>query len=265
MLDTSIDELKVSIHARTWRAIEIRAEKPRLFVVSIHARTWRAIIRSSVESERITCFNPRPHVAGDRTTKISRSLVTCFNPRPHVAGDRLPDCEDASQVRVSIHARTWRAITLLSRSRFSSTVSIHARTWRAITHPLQGLGDHRRFNPRPHVAGDGLPQPSPHTGAMFQSTPARGGRLPALSSRSSSPIEFQSTPARGGRSGSERPRKAVSGFNPRPHVAGDFGAGKQGARGMCFNPRPHVAGDDPVTGGVVLLSLFQSTPARGGR
>ena len=77
------------------------------------------------------CFNPRPHVAGDRIrapaspsrrrfqstparggrrVRLARggSPSLRFNPRPHVAGDTAFGAV-LSRLQVSIHARTWRA------------------------------------------------------------------------------------------------------------------------------------------------------------
>ena len=77
-------------------------------------------------------------------------------------------------------------------------VSIHARAWRATA----------------ALASNCLR-------ALFQSTPAHGGRL-ATTSRIVSPM---------------------ASFNPRPRMAGDsFGLASQ-SRQVCFNPRPRMAGD----------------------
>ena len=76
---------------------------------------------------------------------------------------------------------------------------------------------------------------------------------------------FQFTPARGGRrSPSPRPRRRAWGFNSRPRVAGDSPCrwNRRGSR--CFNSRPRVAGDQSTLA-TLAATLFQFTPARGGR
>ena len=147
---------------------------------------------------RRTCFNPRPHVAGDQYADQHGGGMVGFNPRPHVAGDDDACHADDAKHDVSIHARTWRATRRRSGHRAGGDVSIHARTWRA-TIDLS-------------VNGQKVD--------TFQSTPARGGRRSRCRPCPTAQT-FQSTPARGG-----RPWAGVSlithpGFNPRPHVAGD--------------------------------------------
>ena len=83
-----IGVLSVSIHARTWRATigPCKSRRQRMFqstpahggrrrrfadrghadTVSIHARTWRATGQMRRSANPATCFNPRPHMAGDR-------------------------------------------------------------------------------------------------------------------------------------------------------------------------------------------------------
>ena len=158
----------------------------------------------------------------------------------------------------------------------------------------------RRFNPRPHGAGDavvtfGNVVPASHlvsiharTGRAtnaydsgqltiweaFQSTPAHGGRLATAASAcdgSLSSYRFNPRPHGAGDSTRQKtftnqPKKC---FNPRPHGAGDFEL--RGCYGnfklVCFNPRPHGAGDEvsSESNHGRPVQKFQSTPARGGR
>jgi len=55
---------------------------------------------------------------------------TCFNPRPHTAGDNMRRRRTGVHP-VSIHARTRRATTLARLKLITAFVSIHARTRRA--------------------------------------------------------------------------------------------------------------------------------------
>ena len=102
------------------------------------------------------------------------------------------------------------------------------------------------FNPRPHAAGDlGNPVIKIY-GYLFQSTPARGGRLRGR--------------------GRRRGRRC---FNPRPHAAGDASQVVDYASIGSFNPRPHAAGDRPIVIGGSLgeVSIHartrRATPAPG--
>ena len=79
-------------------------------------------------------------------------------------------------IAVSIHARTGRATTEKQPWHYPLAVSIHARTGRATAMKAERVGG----------------------GEMFQSTPARGGRL-ATEFKAVGRELFQSTPARGGR------------------------------------------------------------------
>ena len=122
--------------------------------VSIHARTRRAT-----------------RAAARHVSARSR-----FNPRPHAAGDRRPRCRRA-RVHVSIHARTRRATRRPRRSSPRSYVfqSTPARGGRRRVSSIARLLL-RRFNPRPHAAGDRRLRRRSVADALFQSTPARGGR-----------------------------------------------------------------------------------------
>ncbi len=122
------------------------------------------------------------------------------------------------------------------------SVSIHARTRRATWNPSILWYPTSSFNPRPHTAGD-------------------------LAAASSCALRFC--------------------FNPRPHTAGDHTTVRLRRSNYGFNPRPHTAGDaeqyevDKVIAVSIhartrratrarcrcrlLMQLFQSTPAHGGR
>ena len=141
-------------------------------------------------------------------------------------------------------------------------VSIHARTRRATRKVvLKGVG--RCFNPRPHAAGDCSANRWHVVALMFQSTPARGGRL-SRSCVYCSFRMFQSTPARGGRHEWFPDLTPGPGsFNPRPHAAGDAADRRTGlSRGFQSTP---ARGGRPSRFRWRLATQFQSTPARGGR
>ena len=213
--------------------------------------------------------------------------MTCsFNPRPHAAGD-LPASRLHAPRAVSIHARTRRAtqacgLAFAGGIVFQSTparggrrraraskcwrlrVSIHARTRRATRRragPLAGCSV--CFNPRPHAAGDASVRGTRMAARMFQSTPARGGRLrPPGRRRSRHAVSIhartrRATPVR-------RHCGTQHSFNPRPHAAGDDG----GVAGMppseCFNPRPHAAGDQFADAFAVRIIGFNPRPHAAG-
>ena len=232
--------------------------------VSIHARTRRATIACRVVPHCSVCFNPRPHAAGNATAGracLGRDVSIHARTRRATPALRRPPRRQL----VSIHARTRRATLTFTKGndygKFQSTparggrlagflaslvwsiVSIHARTRRATTpKPIPDTVP-ISFNPRPHAAGD--------------------MRAITLICRTNS-------------------------FNPRPHAAGDNQPGcGNGERelvsihartrratidGHCFADRHHVsihartrrATSTPFSSST-SMSMFQSTPARGGR
>ena len=142
------------------------------------------------------------------------------------------------------------------------------------------------FNPRPRVGGDSLNAKRIFR-MTFQSTPPRGGRLLNWLDKVFD-TEFQSTPPRGGRlprsarlfapDNCFNPRPRVGGdfdffqkiritycFNPRPRVGGDFSGFPLCHFAIRFNPRPRVGGDLPLACVASSVTMFQSTPPRGGR
>ena len=152
-------------------------------------------------------------------TTVSATGTISFNPRPRAAGDLIrAEC------------------------RRMKKVSIHARAQRATFFDYLALLVSCRFNPRPRAAGDfPLPQSIPLR-QLFQSTPARSGRLLNAAGAGTAGL-FQSTPARSGRRDDIRAAITSLRFNPRPRAAGD-----------TANQHP---------GGIT--DMFQSTPARSGR
>ena len=188
-------------------------------------------------------------------------------------------------IKVSIHARAWRATFLVKGGNGDYKVSIHARAWRATSTRFARQICDDGFNSRPRVAGDPPRQASRQTIDQFQFTPARGGRPGGYVVRCDK-LLFQFTPARGGRPSAESDAECGERFNSRPRVAGDTGAATAApmaafqftpARGG--RPVPEVGAD-----GLVAVSIharawratrshaegdaanpFQFTPARGGR
>jgi len=166
---------------------------------------------------------------------------------------------------VSIHARTRRATCSVFQLTAKAMVSIHARTRRATFMQQSFWCPQKSFNPRPHTAGD------VHAAEFLVSSK-----------------EFQSTPAHGGRRRAGRPALPFfTCFNPRPHTAGDAnGEIRRTNDAVSIHARTRRAteihrrgvGEIQVsihartrraTLSVVHLScvpsMFQSTPAHGGR
>ena len=231
----------VSIHARTWRATAPGAVPVSEPGVSIHARTWRATAWSI--STICPCrFNSRPHVAGDMGGKLAQPRVIVFQFTPARGGRLLGHAlEELGASFQFTPARGGRPAAASMRT-LSKVVSIHARTWRATRCRTRASRRCRRFNSRPHVAGDCAAGRTDPRRDCFNSRPHVAGddvMTILVAPRSA----FQFTPARGG-----RPLK--SGI--RTHNRG-------------FNSRPHVAGDGLPMLNATFISEFQFTPARGGR
>ena len=77
-------------------------------------------------------FNPRAHVGRGSLKALFVGSHGCFNPRAHVGRgfNRRPE---PSPPRVSIHAPTWGAASVVGTRHISLSVSIHAPTWGAAT------------------------------------------------------------------------------------------------------------------------------------
>src|SRR3989304_3425614 len=103
----------------------------------------------------MTCFNPRLHMGGDKTT-INGSFVNALFQSTPPHGRRLIPPVDIikQQQEVSIHASTWEATMVGDIERAYAAVSIHASTWGATG---------RRASIQAHN--------------LFQSTPPHGRRL----------------------------------------------------------------------------------------
>ncbi len=99
-------------------------------------------------------FQSTPAYGGRQHQRLCVGVPVCFNPRPRMAGDNI-DPETLKMIRVSIHARVWRA-TADRRRRHGCLL---------------------RFNPRPRMAGDAAAATGYIKHTLFQSTPAYGGRL----------------------------------------------------------------------------------------
>ena len=166
-------------------------------------------------------FNPRPRAAGDHMFVIQwRGKVRGFNPRPRAAGD--VECVGGRDLIF---------------------VSIHARARRATRAPADRAASKRRFNPRPRAAGDHM-FVSQRRGKVRVSIHARARRATTASSPASTDAMFQSTPARGGRPASVLLADPFFGsFNPRPRAAGDRPPPSDCGHDSSFNPRPRAAGD----------------------
>ena len=253
--------VRVSIHARAWRATSGRCTSirkgefqftparggrhrrdvryRRRDPVSIHARAWRATAYWSL-AKLHTLFQFTPARGGRRRRRRRAAALPCFNSRPRVAGDPFTFTR-VREGAVSIHARAWRATVRRQRRGVQCVVSIHARAWRATqlrrqVGQIHGVSIHAR-------AWRATDSPMrPHPPSMFQFTPARGGRHPTVYDGNA--ITLVSIHARAWRAtgdvGDDRPRRS-------------------------FNSRPRVAGDRYVLPFTALVVMFQFTPARGGR
>ena len=233
---------------------------------------------------RVHGFNSRPRVAGDIVNNKPTGDKQTFQFTP-ARGGRPHNLSTMLSQEVSIHARAWRAtskresrIYYLQLFQFTparggrrlattlpymrSIVSIHARAWRA-TEPTIIIMIRGRFNSRPRVAGDCKLVVCAAI-IKFQFTPARGGRLKRIAPSNMLCSCFNSRPRVAGDRRCSRCSGACWSFNSRPRVAGDSRSRRAVPTWSCFNSRPRVAGDGRV-GPVTAPSMFQFTPARGGR
>ena len=129
-----------------------------------------------------------------RTIDVSR----CFNPRPRTAGDEMTIGNVHHHLVFQSTPAHGGRPAVVGSERVGSSVSIHARARRATSLPSMFAITLTGFNPRPRTAGDATSSLAEGAAALFQSTPAHGGRP-------------------GSRSLFRRPAC----FNPRPRTAGD--------------------------------------------
>jgi len=165
--------------------------------VSIHApargaTSWAVLVPTIRQG-----FNPRPRAGGDGGKHDIPGAVQGFQSTPprggRPVGAFLYQCAEGFQ---STPPRGGRR-SCHHPSRAFNTVSIHAPARGATCARPHEVPRRSGFNPRPRAGGDQTgPQPRRLEG--FQSTPPRGGRLPARVMITLL-IKFQSTPPRGGR------------------------------------------------------------------
>ena len=235
----------VSIHARTRRATagarQVSSADSQF--QSTPARGGRLAHRPASPAGAC-CFNPRPHAAGDGDALVEPGPCDSFQSTPARGGRRDLRLDAASTSIVSIHARTRRATRGAQRRRYPDDVSIHARTRRATRGQLRWQAIDRRFNPRPHAAGDAVCRRS-SDGARLVSIHAR-------TRRATSPADAVA------------PARVVS-IHARTRRATADAAADAAAR-MPFQSTP-ARGGRPATAEYTALPamMFQSTPARGGR
>ncbi len=143
-------------------------------------------------------------------------------------------------------------------------VSIHAPARGATARDHGRYVEQSCFNPRPRAGGD-FAAYEHKVLYMFQSTPPRGGRPHRCLQRSTLYV-FQSTPPRGGRPG----HVMHSGRLPVSIHAPARGATRDEIAQVV--PMARVSIHAPARGAtemcarqLILLSVFQSTPPRGGR
>ena len=156
-----------------------------------------------------------------------------------MAGDRPREMR-RRHADVSIHARTWRATRTIAAvsATYLQFQSTPAHGGRPGTPRLQNHV--KSFNPRPHMAGDTFV--SDQFAETHVSIHARTWRATAGHGGWRGGALFQSTPAHGGRRWTASASMYPC-FNPRPHMAGDAKGFAVWPPVHCFNPRPHMAGD----------------------
>ena len=172
------DRAGVSIHARAWRATRSAAKSPRSTAVSIHARAWRAT-RPRSRPWTPARFNSRPRVAGDLVCEYVYWAAEGFNSRPRVAGDSIAASMSACSSFQFTPARGGRRRQALRH--LLIRVSIHARAWRA-TGAARRVARKGVFQFTPARGGRRPPSPRMERAIRFQFTPARGGRRTRLRS-----------------------------------------------------------------------------------
>ncbi len=148
-------------------------------MVSIHAPARGATMSGAFACRRF-CVSIHAPARGATGVLASAGTGDSFNPRPREGGDTLSHAGVAAS-DVSIHAPARGATISRSRSPCSLRVSIHAPARGATAeHGAHFL--HACFNPRPREGGDGL---LALVGVVhkFQSTPPRGGRRAAWTTR----------------------------------------------------------------------------------
>ena len=229
-----------STPARGGRPLQLRVWAPRHYV-SIHARTRRATFRRSTAGAD-SLFQSTPARGGrQRRTPRCRGWESCFNPRPHAAGDDGVRTISGT-LRVSIHARTRRATDAAGDEVAACAVSIHARTRRATFVPAANYSV-PRFQSTPARGGrrhGGRRRARPGGVSIH----ARTRRATLANACLNGAFVFQSTPARGGR---HRAHRVV----PAPPCVSIHARTRRATVIRCataswtrsFNPRPHAAGD----------------------
>ena len=143
-------------------------------------------------------------------------------------------------------------------------VSIHARVGRA-TRTRRMYASTGSFNPRPRGAGDHSSEDQYRGTRVFQSTPAWGGRQ--LRRRTHHPHLGVSIHARVGRAtrGCKVRRRWLE-VSIHARVGRATREWTRRGRGCwSFNPRPRGAGDTLIDFELTTDTVFQSTPAWGGR
>ena len=121
------------------------------------------------------------------------------------------------------------------------------------------------FNPRPRAAGDPVAPPISAQRGSFNPRPRAAGDPTAISYRKWL-VWFQSTPARGGRLPRDRidstPRVC---FNPRPRAAGDLIMSERSTLLNRVSIHARARRATMANCWTMMANEFQSTPARGGR
>ena len=166
--------------------------------VSIHAPA-REATRAGILDVPVMWFQSTPP-RGKRLGATTRTrLVNCFNPRPRAGSDSLRYDKRSTTDGFNPRPRAGSDIQAVKRS-FRKNVSIHAPAREAT-----------------------IPISEPTGGAVFQSTPPRGKRLPLCL-----PVLHQ---------------RLSRGFNPRPRAGSDPSPTVVSEPKYCFNPRPRAGSD----------------------
>ncbi len=114
------------------RGGRLAARFPRLPIwdVSIHARAWRATFGGDMNDGN-AMFQFTPARGGRPRFPLGTSHASMFQFTPARGGRRQVPLVERVDLRVSIHARAWRATCPRFSGHQNHHVSIHARAWRA--------------------------------------------------------------------------------------------------------------------------------------
>ena len=230
-------------------------------VVSIHARAWRATRRRCSRTSPRRCFNSRPRMAGDSNQAETVVSQFKFQFTPAHGGRQLSQTRRLGTYQFQFTPAHGGRLAGARNPHRPVRVSIHARAWRATASSPLEIWSYG-FNSRPRMAGD--------SGVSFEmydisvSIHARAWRATRPLSRPYWVTAFQFTPAHGGRRLPLLFAIAIMSFNSRPRMAGD-NLSTTPFRRASFQFTPAHGGRRASSGACAVARTFQFTPAHGGR